>query len=1824
MVRNGEVSQSNLLTPGSSFGRLFWSLVCLISLLGVPKRSHAGTFTPSQMTFPALAVGQTSAPTQVTLTAGTSGTATATIVVTEGVTTAGLAEFAVANGGTCGSNGSLVAGQSCTVTMTFTPRYPGVRHGAVLLKTSGGTLLASSLISGKGQGGLPVFAPGQIDTVAGDGQWFYEGDGVPATQAPIYLPSGLVVDGGGNLYLADTINNRIRRVDAFSHVITTVAGNGNAGSQGNGGLATAAEVTGPSGLALDGAGNLYIADSGNNAIRRVDAVSGQITTVAGTLGQAGYTGDGGAATLAKLDAPQGVALTASGDLVIADTTNAAIRVVTMADGLIQTVAGTGTAGYNGDGISALGAQLNQPSSVALRSDGAIAIADLGNNRVRLMMAGSSISTVAGNGTLGYAGDNGPADQAELQGPAAVAFDPAGDLFIADSVNNCIRFVSGSQQMITTLSGIPSDDRFAGDGGPENQARMHGPDGLFFDAQGDLWFSDRFNNRVREVSGSLLTIGPYPTMKVGKTSQPIAEAMFNAGNESLQWNSALLQQAGLSGSDTTCGQGSLAPSMFCTMGVEFAPTNVGPSITGAITWNSDVANVTPIDQLYGQVLSVEPTSTAITSGANPGLLGNALTLTATIISDDTGRTGTVDFFEGSQTWCSSVPLAANGTAICQIASLSLGIHNFLANYSGDNNNAASQSPVFAETTKQQAALALGVSTSPAVVTSTVMLTVNAVDPVGIPSGTVTFYDGQNSLFTVALDSHGYAGWRTSSLSVGSHTLTAQYSGDGSNVAVTSPATVLEINQANTTIVLTSANSNATVGTSVTLQANVVSSSGPTPTGSVQFFDGLTSMGSGVLSGSGFAFITVDALVPGNHNLLAVYHGDADDATSTSTPIVQVIQQIGTGTTLSADAEPLYAGATLHLKALTSLLRGATANGPLTGVITFHEGGYVLGSAPLDANGGATLPVGVLGVGTHGIIASFSGSTNYAVSDSIVLNETVQQTPSMTSLSSTSSTTLKAKPASFSVVVTSATGTPTGTVTFKDGANLLGTSSLNSSGLASFSIDSLSAGVHAITALYNGDANYLSSSSPAVQQTVSLAQATLVLSGPTNTVDAGTAAAFLASLSTPGSAPTGTVMLLDGSTVLGTSAVHAAGNYVFATSQLLVGVHRVSASYSGDANNAAALSPSLVVTVAKAKTQTGLLSSVNPLTKGEAPTLTATVSSDSPNESGSVTFYDGIALLGTASLQVDGTAQLSPQSLALGLHSIQAIYSGDDNHTSSASVAVPELVVQKSYLSVSSSVNPSISGSNVIFSAQVQGSPTPTGNVTMRDNGVLVGIVALGPGGFAVFGTPSLSVGTHTINFIYGGDNNFSVASADLAQSVMLASTQTILTASANPGTYGQALTLAAAVTSNGGAATGTMSFSDGGAVLGSAQLGANGYAALTLSNLAPGPHSLVANYLGDGKAISSSSTPLAISVKQVTSLRVSSDSNPGLTLSPITLTAAVLNPGAALASGTITFNDGANVLGSVPVNSAGFAALTLQGLKAGMHAILATYAGDDANFGSQSAVFRQAVQLRSTTTTITGTPTDASNPQQITLIAVVHGNGYQSPSGVVNFTSGSVNLGTAPVDGTGVASITIIFEVPTQQVVSSYMGDDAYAASQSSSTAISAGSPAQFTLGVNTPVITLISHQHLTVSVDLASIKGYSDTIALGCIGLPFAATCTFTDTQLKLKPNGSATTSLILDTGDPLGAGSSTSAALERRRMTLYCLLPAGLALGSLLRRSRRKQLSFLLVLLFGFLLSTALSGCGGLQMSGTPPGTYSFRVIGTGQGSSITEAQTVSLVVTQ
>ena len=347
---------------------------------------------------------------------------------------------------------------------------------------------------------------GTISTVAGVGTSGFSGDGGDATTAELQFPQNLSLDGLGNIYIADRNNNRIRRVSAGG-IITTVAGTGTAGSGGDGGAASAAELSAPYDVALDSSGNLYIADSANNRIRRID-VTGIITTAAGT-GANTSAGDGGAATSAMLASPSAVSIDGSGTLFISDSFDCRVHRVSSA-GVITTVAGNGISGFSGDGGPATSAELASPTGLTTDNQGNLYVVDSVNQRIRRVDRNGIITTVAGTGIPGFSGDHGPATSAELSNPTDVAVDGAGNLYIAESDYRVRRVDPGG--IITTIAGTGISG-FSGDNGPAISAQLNVSAAVAVDGDGNLFIADTANQCIRRVdtTGVITTIAGTPTV-----------------------------------------------------------------------------------------------------------------------------------------------------------------------------------------------------------------------------------------------------------------------------------------------------------------------------------------------------------------------------------------------------------------------------------------------------------------------------------------------------------------------------------------------------------------------------------------------------------------------------------------------------------------------------------------------------------------------------------------------------------------------------------------------------------------------------------------------------------------------------------------------------------------------------------------------------------------------------------------------------------------------------------------------------------------------------------------------------------------------------------------------------------------------------------------------------------------------------------------------------------------------------------------------------------------------------------------------------------------
>ncbi len=582
-----------------------------------------------------------------------------------------------------------------------------------------------------------------------------------------------------------------------------------------------------------------------------------------------------------------------------------------------------------------------------------------------------------------------------------------------------------------------------------------------------------------------------------------------------------------------------------------------------------------------------------------------------------------------------------------------------------------------------------------------------------------------------------------------------------------------------------------GQSVTFTAtvSVVSPGSGTPTGSVTFYYGSIVIGSGTLSG-GTASCSSTTLPVGADVITATYSGDSNFNGSTSPNYTQTVNKADTSTSLSSNPNPSVFGQSVTFTATVSVV--SPGSGTPTGTVVFYYGSIVIGSDPLSG-GTATCSYDRLPVGSDTITAVYGGDGNFNGSTSADYTQTVNKDNTTTTLSSSLNPSAYGQSVTFTAavsVVSPGTATPTGTVTFLDGGAALGTEDLNSQGVATFTTSSLTIGAHTITAQYNGDSNCNGSTSDPLTQTVNKAATTTTVTSNINPSVLTQPVTFTATV-TPSSqgptAPTGTVTFYDGNTNLGTATL-GNGPLSITTANLVLGDQTITAVYSGDSNYGGSQGTmDQTVQSDQIATTTTLTSSANPSVFGQSVTFTATEKpnpSAGGNSGGTVTFTDGSTTLGTIDLNSQGIATFTTATLAVASHTITATYNGNQYYLGSYASLTQVVNQDGTTTTVSSSVNPSVYGQMVTFTATVAaaspGSGTPTGTVTFTDGGTTLGTGNLNSAGQATWTTTSpLSVDTHTITATYNGDTNFTTSYGTLSQVVKQASTTTTLSSDDNP-------------------------------------------------------------------------------------------------------------------------------------------------------------------------------------------------------------------------------------------------------------------------------------------------------------------------------------------------------------------------------------------------------------------------------------------------------------
>jgi len=903
------------------------------------------------------------------------------------------------------------------------------------------------------------------------------------------------------------------------------------------------------------------------------------------------------------------------------------------------------------------------------------------------------------------------------------------------------------------------------------------------------------------------------------------------------------------------------------------------------------------------------------------------------------------------------------------------------------------------------------------------TVNLTPPFAqpTPSSTVTFYDGSTPFKTIPMTQYQVV-LQYNTLGVGTHQVSAVFNGDSNFTPATSNSVSVYVSQAQTTTTLSSNVLNVPYGLPFTLTANVQQNSGTSVTGLVSFFDETTSTDLGdVTPTNNQAQLTLSKLSAGPHVIIAVYQGDTNFNTSQSSSVTVTAIQATTTTTVAGSPSTASAGQTVTFTATVT----PSPSNPVTGTVSFLDAGVAIGSGAVSGNT-AHFSTTTLAVGTHPITAQYSGDPNFSGSTSSAIGETITIGATTTALTVSPNPATYAQSVTLTGTVTPPTGlSASGTINFMDGTTSLGTATI-SNNVAQLSVTTLALGSHSLTAIYSGSATLATSTSSAVVENISQASTTVTNVSNLNPAPFGQAVQFTATVQTPGgTAATGSVSFSDGTTSLGSAIVtnngtqHNTATLTYAGFQ--GGAHTITATYGGDSNFTGSTSAPLTETVTPVSSSVSLAASVNPVVFAQSVTFTATVTPSIAGDfaGGTVTFLDGGATLGTVPLSTE-TVQLTVSNLNGGTHSITARYSGDANFAGSSSSTISESVTPAATTTaISSSVNPSTFGQAIVLTASI-GAPSgvsATGTVTFMDGSNVLGTAGVA-GNAAQLAVSALATGSHSLTATYSGNANLAPSSSGaLTQRVNQAATATSLSASSNPASYGQSVTLTATVApANGGAATGTVTFLNGSATLGSASVSGN-VAQLVVSAgvLTLGTHSLTAKYSGDSNFLASTSSVLSESVTAAsTTTSLASSASPSVVGKSVTFTATVSSTSTGTIAGTVKFFvDGSSTASASKSLSGGSAAFSTSSLADGTHTVVATFTSSNGNF------------LGSTSTTLTQAISDfavAVSPSSITVARLQSGSTTVTVTSIEGFTGDaalSCTGGTAKISCTvSTSSVTL--------------------------------------------------------------------------------------------------------------------------------------------------------------------------------------------------------------
>jgi sugar lactone lactonase YvrE len=1156
----------------------------------------------------------TSTPTTLSLSFNfdTGGTLDAPAVLTQGIS--GL-DFTDAGSGTCTTNGtshSYSTGDSCTVNVVFTPQYPTARLGAVLFMDGSANVLATAYLDGVGVGSEIVFNPAITS--------------VPLHSLLFSEPVALVVDGrgvgAGNVYIAEEGHNQILKVDPSGNV-TVFAGTGVSGFSGDGGPAISARFNDPSDIVMDGAGNLYVADYNNSVVRKIDT-KGKISTVVGIGGSYADGASGGLATATRLGGPKALTFDPQGNLYVVDYYYSKVRKVNQA-GIITTVAGTGVAGYSGDGAAATSAKLNYPLGARTDSQGNLYISDTYNNLIRKVDSTGAITTVAGHyngGLAGYGGDGGAATSATLNTPYDLAIDAAGELFICDSGNSVLRRVDASGNISTY--GTP----------------LSFPEDAVVDGAGNLALIDSTAKALVTISRTQPASLNFGTLNVGSTSSAQNVNVLNIGNTALTFpvpstglNPSISSGFSLSNS-STCSQissssnpATLAVGASCNELISFTPTVPG-SVSGSLVITDDSLNAPGLT--YGtQTIPLTGTATETPVTATTAIPSAALTqnyaTTPFIPVTGSGGAGTLTYsvspalpaglsFSAAGTVSGTPTVVSTATTYTvtvtdtssstTTATFNLTVNTAIRTSTVDFNALTENHAVttFAPIIGSGGTGTLSYSFSPSLPAGLVY------SATGMVSGTPTVVSAATTYTVTVTDANGATRTSTFSLTV--------------KIAITattaSSSTVLTVGHAATAftpVTATGGSGRLTYSVSPTLPAGMSFSSTGTVSGTPTAVSAaatytVTVTDTNGATGTATFSLTVDnaitASTTASSTVLTVGHAAAFTPVSASggtgaltysvspaLPAGLVFVSTGTvsGTPTAVSAATTYTVTATDSDGATGTATfSLTISAPVTTITAvastiLTQGHLAAAFTPVSATGGTgaltysvspALPAGLVFVSTgavSGTPTAVSAATTYTVTVTDTNGATSTATFSLTVdalvTTSTAIASSSLTPTYGAMVVLTATvtpapaDTPPGTARFYTGSTLLGTVALNSTGVATLSI-ALPLGPNTITAVYSGSASDAGSTSSAISVSDRTGSLVTLSASPTTQLYNNPIVLTAQATSSTAGTLTGTVNFLDGTTVIATVPLGANGQATYSATTLADGSHNLTASYSGDPN------------------------------------------------------------------------------------------------------------------------------------------------------------------------------------------------------------------------------------------------------------------------------------------------------------------------------------------------------------------------------------------------------------------------------------------------------------------------------------------------------------------------------------------------------------------------------------------------------------------------------------------------------------------------------------